>query len=194
MNVYRRNWHSGRLIAGLILILFGLLYLLGNIYPEFDAARFIGKLWPIILITIGLYLVIRRTQFGQRDCFKAGASGHSRFVGDLKLDYVNKEIGDVTASEIVGNLTVDLNGGRLKAGINNLNISMVVGDTLLVVPISFPVRLSIRTIVGNIKFDGRREEGFLPRLDHTDDSYQTAENKLHITIDGIIGDITVERA
>jgi lia operon protein LiaF len=193
MNDFGHRRHSGRLILGFILIILGIIYLLANIYPEFDAGRFIGKLWPLILIAIGLYLVLSRSYFWPRAYIGRNASGHSRIVGDLRLDFVNKEIGDVAASEIVGDLTVDLKGGRLKPGINNLNISMVVGDSLLLIPTAFPLRISARTILGDIKFDGRNEEGFLPRLDHTDDSYQSAEKKLFITLSGIIGDMTVQR-
>jgi hypothetical protein len=49
----KRN--SGTLVAGSILILFGLLALLGQIFRGFD---FWGKLWPIVIIGFGLLFFV----------------------------------------------------------------------------------------------------------------------------------------
>ena len=45
---------AGALIAGLILIAIGLLFLSENLYPEFSAWRLVARYWPVILIVIGL--------------------------------------------------------------------------------------------------------------------------------------------
>jgi hypothetical protein len=46
--------HSGALTAGLIMIVFGVIFLVENFYAPFSAWRLIARYWPLILIIIGL--------------------------------------------------------------------------------------------------------------------------------------------
>lgn len=46
--------HQGNLIAGLILVLLGSLFLLGNLIPRFNWHTY----WPVVLIVLGLVLII----------------------------------------------------------------------------------------------------------------------------------------
>lgn len=193
MNDYRGGGIGGRLIAGLIILFLGLIFLLGNFYPEFDVGRFLGRLWPLVLIAVGILLIFNQSRFRRR-IYIGDTSGHNRIIGDIKLDFANKEIGNANASQIVGDLKIDLTGSKLKPGINHLDVSMIVGDTLLLVPKSIPLRISARSIAGDISFDDNQEKGFLPRLEHTDPMYQTAEDKLYITISGIVGDMVIQRS
>ena len=45
---------SGALTLGLILITFGLIFLIDSFYAPFSAGRLITRYWPVILIIIGL--------------------------------------------------------------------------------------------------------------------------------------------
>ncbi|MBM3789181.1 MAG: hypothetical protein FJW35_02400 [Acidobacteria bacterium] len=45
---------GGVLIAGLILITIGAIFLLDNWYPGFSPWRLIARYWPVLLIIIGL--------------------------------------------------------------------------------------------------------------------------------------------
>lgn len=45
---------EGALVAGLILIALGVLFLAENFYPGFSAWRLIAHYWPVILIVVGL--------------------------------------------------------------------------------------------------------------------------------------------
>ena len=45
---------QGSLIAGLTLIVLGVLFLLGNLIPQFNWQTF----WPVILIVLGLLLIV----------------------------------------------------------------------------------------------------------------------------------------
>jgi predicted membrane protein len=185
------NGIRGRVIAGLIIIFLGLLFLLGNLYPKFNAALFLGKLWPLILIIIGLIIIFNQAHVRKNVPFDA--TSQSRIIGDIRLEFANKDVGDSSISQVVGDLTLDLSNGRLKPGINHMNVSMVIGDTLILIPSSMPLRVSARTFLGDIILNGRREEGMLPRLEHVDETYESSSNKLYITLSGIIGDITFQR-
>lgn len=45
--------YGGVLIAGLILIVLGVIFLIESFYAPFSAWRLIAKYWPLILIIIG---------------------------------------------------------------------------------------------------------------------------------------------
>lgn len=49
-----------RLILGLGLVLFGVLFLIGNLVPQFSVGEFISDFWPVVLIIFGLYNILRR--------------------------------------------------------------------------------------------------------------------------------------
>lgn len=40
-------------VGGLVLLILGLIFLFGNYFPDFN----IGRLWPVILIVIGLSIL-----------------------------------------------------------------------------------------------------------------------------------------
>ncbi len=183
----------GRIIAGLIVIIIGVLFLIGNFYPQFNVGRFLGMFWPLILIIIGFLIIYNQARVKRHYSIGDSTVNHGSIVGDVRIDFIGKDIGDSDISQIVGDLVVDLAGGRLKAGINQLNISMVIGDTLIMAPSDMPLKISARTILGDINLEGRAEEGLLPRLEHADESYESSNDKLLITVNGVIGDMALRR-
>jgi len=183
---------NGRSGTGLIIVILGLIFLFQNIYPEFRFWRSLGKLWPLFLVALGIYMILNGLKF-RRGTVDYIGSGHNRFVGDMKLEFRGKEIGDVSTSQVIGDLTVDLIGAVLKPGENHFSVSSVIGDTRIHVPANFPLKLSARGLLGDISFDNKTEEGFFPKLEHKDDNYDASSDKLHIMIGGVIGDLTVQR-
>lgn len=183
---------NGRKVIGWIVLVIGLLFLLENVFPEFSTWRFIGNLWPLILILIGLYIIVNRGRFS------GAASGadrerRSRFIGELKASYRGDEIGDVNVSLFVGELSIDLAGARLLPGENRLDASFGIGETTIYVPASFPVRVTAQALAGELKYDRHKSGGIFPKLEQADDDYQSAEKKLHINVDGFIGELTIEK-
>jgi phage shock protein PspC (stress-responsive transcriptional regulator) len=57
MNEFDKDQPSSRNTGGIILVLLGLFFLLGNLF-SFD---FLGRLWPLILIVIGIILLTRKS-------------------------------------------------------------------------------------------------------------------------------------
>ena len=191
MPLRRSFFFRGDIFLGLIIILLGVIFLLQNIYPDFHFWHFIGKLWPILLIILGIYILFNRTHYHRHFQFHHGA--HGKFVGDMRLDFSGKEIGEANASQVIGDLTIDLRNSRLKPGVNHLHISAVIGDTDIFVPSAFPLKFSGRSVLGDIRFDRSIDEGLNPKIEHVDDNYETSENKLLITFSGTIGDMTLQR-
>ncbi len=186
----KRIVFRGDVFLGFLIIAIGAIFLLQNIFTDIHIWRFIGKLWPVVLIAIGLYILVHHSESRR---FIPSSEENSRVIGDMRLDLAGKEIGDVSVSQFVGDLTIDLRGSLLKLGENRLNASQVVGDTTIIVPATFPLRLSAKTAIGDLRFDRRTEEGISPRIEHVDDDFDKAESKLIITFSGVVGDMTLQR-
>lgn len=183
---------NGRKLIGWIVLVVGLLFLLENIFLEFSAWRFIGNLWPLILIFIGLYIIVNRWRFS-REVSGTGRETRSRFVGELKMSYRGQEIGDAGVSLFIGELSVDLAGARLLAGENRLNASFGIGQATIYVPTGFPLRVTAQAFVGELKYDRHKSGGIFPKLEEIDDGYESSEKKLHINADGFIGELTIQK-
>ena len=50
--------YRGNITGGIILVVLGVLFLIGNLVPDFE----FGKYWPVILIAIGIGLLLDRRQ------------------------------------------------------------------------------------------------------------------------------------
>ncbi len=189
--IWKMNF-SGQKLIGWIILIIGLLFLLENILPGFSAWHFVGDLWPLILIFIGLYIIVNRQRFSRK------ASGEdwetrSRFVGELTTSYRDNEIGDVSISLFIGELSIDLAGARLLAGENRLNASFGIGEATIYVPTGFPLRVTAQAFAGELKYDRHKSAGIFPKLEQIDDDYQSSDKKLHINVDGFIGELTIQR-
>ncbi len=189
--IWKMNFSSQKLIGGTILII-GLLFLLENILPEFSAWHFVGGLWPLILICIGLYIIVNRQRFS-RMASGADWETRSRFVGELITSYRDNEIGDVSISLFIGELSIDLAGAKLLTGENRLNASFGIGEATIYVPTGFPLRVTAQAFAGELKYDRHKSGGIFPRLEQIDDDYQSSDKKLHINVDGFIGELTIQR-
>ncbi|HTS11846.1 MAG TPA: toast rack family protein [Candidatus Limnocylindrales bacterium] len=66
MNDTGRPRHSGSITGALILIAIGVLFLLANIRPDFDAWGLLIRYWPLILIVIGLGKILDSLIFRDR--------------------------------------------------------------------------------------------------------------------------------
>jgi len=182
---------DGNTLIGLLIIFLGLVFLVGNIFPDYHFWRNLGRLWPAVLILIGLYMLFGHGRL--KNQIRLGPSPSQRIVGDLQLDFNNRETGNIESSQVIGDMTIDLAGSRLAAGVNRLSVSTVIGDILMLVPRSFPAKVEGKTALGDIWIGDRRGEGLLPKIEFCDDNYEQAADKLLISINGVIGDMTLRR-
>ena len=188
-----RRWEiDGGILAGAIIFLLGLIFLLENIFPHIHLWRIIGNLWPILLIILGLYILSNHGRFRNRN-YEFPATAFNRLIGELHLSFDGKEIGNINASQLIGELTIDLTGSHLKGGKNYLNLSQLIGETTVIAPAQFPIRLAGKLLIGELNLDNRKESGIFPRLEHVDTNYDLSEAKLDIIFSGLIGEMNLLR-
>jgi len=183
---------SGRIFFGLIVIVVGVLFLLGNLIPGFSVGKFIGQFWPVILILVGFYLILGHRRLRRVEANFSAAS-HNRFIGDMKLDLAGREIGEVNSSIFIGDLSLDLSKASLKSGENYVNASLFIGDGIILVPANFIIKIQAKALVGDLKFERTRDDGVFPRIEYEDEGYSTAERRLLVNANGLIGDLTIQR-
>ncbi|UCC79401.1 MAG: cell wall-active antibiotics response protein [Candidatus Zixiibacteriota bacterium] len=182
---------TNRIVGGLI-IAFGALILLDNIFGGFDFWDFIWKLWPIALIVLGVYIIGKQRKI-RGDIESGDFTSEYRIFGDLDVSFRGKEIANHHLSALVGDMRIDLTGANIKAGENKISASSLIGDIRILIPENIPVKLSSWSVIGDIRFDDLRRDGFFQKLDQMDDNFGSSEKKLLLTVNGIIGDVNVNR-
>lgn len=182
---------TNRIIGGIIIAV-GALILLDNIFGGFDFWDFIWRLWPLALIVLGIY-IIKNQRKVKGDIESGDANSESRLFGDLDFSFQGKEITDHHFSVLIGDMRIDLTGADFKTGENKISASSLIGDIRISIPDNMPVKLSSWSAIGDIRFDDHRRDGFFQKLNRVDDSFESSEKKLLLTVNGIIGDLNVTK-
>jgi lia operon protein LiaF len=144
------------------------------------------------LIILGVYIIKNQNKF--RGSNKSGdVSSENTILGDLNISLSGQEVSGHHYSSLIGDVEIDMTGAKFNTGENTISVFSLIGDIRVKVPENLPVRLSTRFLIGDVRFDGLRRDGFFQRLDHADDNYGSSEKKLLLTVNGVVGDLNVER-
>jgi len=181
------NIRRGR-ILGWVLVCGGALFLLDSLFTGFNFWHFLGNLWPILLIALGIFIISHRGRF---DAPKNSSDKIVEFIGEKYLDFEGEELGDREISIFAGELTVDLTSSELASGENELRVSMGIGETLVKVPDGFPVRIWSRLFAGELGYDEEMNAGVFPEIDRKDSDYDSSDKKLSIRMEGFAGEMKV---
>jgi predicted membrane protein len=123
--------------------------------------------------------------------YESGKVKYSKFLGDMYIECQNINMQNVEISMFVGDLQVNLRGGKLNPGLNRLIISGFMGDILVFVPQGLPVFVHCSGFVGDLDLLGRRSDGFGNTLDAQTAEYDSADAKLYVAVNNFVGDVRV---
>ncbi len=165
---------TGRLLVGILLVLFGIGWLLDVL----DVADFAwGVLLSSALILIGLALVLTsRSRESHGGLISAGVVLSVLLVFGSALDFPieggigDREVHPTTAGAIrseyalgIGQLTVDLSDlagtDLVAAEIDHMRIKVGVGELIVIAPPGVDLRVQARAGIGNVRVFGREEVG-----------------------------------
>ncbi|HET9433506.1 MAG TPA: LiaF domain-containing protein, partial [Chitinophagaceae bacterium] len=172
----RHNFRGG---AWLVLVLVGGIFLLRRIYPAFS----FNQIWPVVLIVIGLFIILRPRRGWKLDrTKKTDGSSDSVFTEDIdysKDDFVESTSIFGGAKKIVisknfkgGNLENIFGGTELDlsqadfTGTAVIELTTIFGGTKLLVPSNWSVKSEAVTIFGGIE-DKRKMQTVTEASDKT---------------------------
>jgi lia operon protein LiaF len=175
--------NQGQVIFGILIILIGLMFLLGNL---FDVN--VGALcFPTALILVGVWLLIRPWLVGPDTRLRFRVFGPVRRGGAW-------QVADEEFWLLIGDVRLDMSQAEIPPGETRIRVSGFVGDVRLVVPEGVGVSVSSMAFVSDARVLGQRRDGLLLPVRLTSDDYETAERKVHLETMFFVGDVRARRA
>jgi predicted membrane protein len=173
---------QSRVIAGLVIIGVGLLFLIGVLF-RINVWTFC---WPIGLIVVGAWLLLRPSLAGP------GVKVGFRPLGDVR----RSEAWDVGDEEIwigVGDVRLDLTAASLPPGESTIKVFGLVGDVTLVVPEELPVSVSSFALLTDGKVYGEKQESFFAPVRVESDEYSAAAARVKVESYFLVTNFKVKR-
>jgi predicted membrane protein len=183
--------NKGTIIAGFLLIFFGILFLLDKTGAlDFHFWRFLGDFWPVILIILGIWIIYEEAGHkNQRwDMSKSGRS-----FGSINSSPVEFGPDDLKYTASFGEVRVSLANTKLNDGINKLYASLGLGDIRIIVPQNTPCKIHGSSGVGDIEIFGEKSGGLSSEKHYIDPDYESAETKLEIRARAGVGSVRIIR-
>jgi lia operon protein LiaF len=181
---------NNQALIGFIIIVLGIIFLF-----DFNLGRLIRILWPLALIAVGLYILIRSKQHehdGKGNLpGQSTESGVPGMFGDIRVSGLVDGVGALDKSLLFGDIVIDLTDSKLLDGENTMDLSLLFGDITVIAPEDFPLKLDLKACIGVLDYKPKRIEGFFPNIQHTDDNYVNAQARLFIKGRLCFGDIKI---
>jgi lia operon protein LiaF len=175
-----RNY--GLMVIGVVLILFGLMFLIGNVF-DID----VGALcWPVGLILFGVWILLRP------QLASPGKALRMRAFGPIRRDGA-WQVADEELWLFVGDVHLDLMQAEIPLGETLIRVSGFVGNVRMLVPEGVGVSTSSTAFVTDVRALGERRDGFLAPVSLTSDDYETAERKVRLETAFFVADVRVRR-
>jgi predicted membrane protein len=172
--------HFSNVLLGIILVVIGLLILLDNL-GTLDFWPTLWKLWPLILIVLGIWLVWKKSSpFSVEVSSTSGVKKYNQAFGDFKIapNEITKE--GVEISLGFGNAEVNLSQTHLQDGENKAYINVGFGEIKVLVPQGIPGSVKGNSFLGKIEIFDKHAGGISNVLEHRDDGYELAQKKVKI--------------
>jgi len=203
---------DGRMTWGLIIVTFGLLFLLDNLHV-LDFGNFVSDYWPLILVLIGVRMIISRNRAGDAAPEKPEPSApqtenisssstasstsssqqyfsESKFIGDTWLKLATEDFTGGTASSFIGDTHLDFSEVSVKNGEKSVHISGFIGDVKITPPKKVPFMLNVNTTIGDIRIFENTYEGLVQSKLYKSPGYDTAPARIRLQVSKFIGDVT----
>ncbi len=170
--------NQGQLIFGGFLLLIGVMLLLGNLFQ----VNIWSFCWPIGLILLGVWLVVRPRMIS------SGSRFDYRFLGNFnrsgKWEVSNEELW-----AFIGEVRLDLREALIPSGETTINIYCFIGDIELSLPTDSGLSITATGFITDSTIGGHKQDSLLIPVKWESQNYSTADRKLHLAITGFIIDL-----
>ena len=199
-----QSGNNSGLFWGVILILFGVLFLLDNFY-FLDFGDIMYTYWPLLLVAIGIKILLdHRRQQTETNKFDSqnpvnihgGTSqtdgiSESNIFGDINLNITSENFRGGSVSNIFGDMKIDISNTKAHKGTVKVFISGVFGDVTVIAPKDVPLKTRCSSVAGDISVRGSKKEGLFPKFDLVEGAYDTSNTKLLISVSIVFGSINI---
>ena len=176
-----------------VLILIGFLALLDSL----EIVGFwsvLGKLWPLLLIALGVWLLVKRRRVVWDEKFEVkDGKKYSKAFGDLKIDAQGTDPHGIDAEMGFGDLELNLTKAGFSDRESTIHLALGFGDMRIWIPSDIKAKITASSGAGDIDLLGKTIDGFGKSLEHVDEGYESAQKKLRILAKIGFGDIKVSR-
>jgi lia operon protein LiaF len=141
------------------------------------------------LIALGVYMILRQT--GRLSGGVASGPAIDRILGDLRLGGPGWPVQNSNIFTIIGDVDIDLRQSTIPAGETTIHVRSIIGDVDVLVPANVGVMAGASVVIGDLRILDKRRDGFLLDVTASTADYATADCKLRIEVDMLIGDAKV---
>ncbi len=171
------DWRSILIMIGAFLLVTSRNRGAGIILIAIGGLGFLPEYWPVLLILLGLYIVMKQNNISSK-LFSHASDSHNQSASAATEDYLNdvaifgggKKIiqsenfkgGKITA--IFGGSEIDLFDCNLADGVNYLDVVAIFGGTTLFLPKDWKVELDLVPIFGGFSDNRRKDPNLTPNI------------------------------
>lgn len=188
----------GSWMFGSFLIIYGLLLILNYFNVINFVYRDILKLWPLLIIYIGL-TIIRKPKRRKRKFISYGKGSHTKkhqwknfSIGDHEFKEPNWKVEPMDLSGLAGDYYLDFTKAFIPEEEIPISIHSLAGDVRILVPESVEFRAEATVKAGDIDIVGNTGDGINRHVFYETPGYEFATKKLDIYVDLKAGSVRID--
>jgi predicted membrane protein len=161
--------NRGPLFIGSLLVIFGIVLLLGNIFQ----INIWALCWPTGLILVGVWLLLR-PRFALPSTVV-----NIRFIEDEKR-YGVWQVGNEEFWSFICNVRLDLTQANTPSGETTYHMYGFIGDIDILAPKDVGLSISSNAFITSARINGQKGDSFLVPATYTSENYASLERKIHL--------------
>lgn len=169
--------------VGAAITIFGLLLLVGNLL-QIDLWAY---LWPLILIGLGAWLILRPQTRRRR------APTRFLLLGDIRR-YGSWTVREEDLWLVIGDCTLDFSAATVPEGETTLQLQGFVGGVTVTIPEDLGVRIHSTAFLTDSHVLGSHQDHILTPYEFTTGNYATASRRVNLELLHFVTDLRVRQA
>ncbi len=206
----RIRGNDGSLVLGSFFLIFGSLLMLDRFAVIQFAFKDIYKLWPLVIVYIGLTIIIhsqyksKRLKKGkyhrhyyEEEVGRHGKKHHKKSsmfsIGDYEYSEENWKVEPLHLNNLAGDFYFDFTKAYIPEKEIPIFIKALAGDIHILIPEEVEFRVNGKVKAGELKVNSRTVGGVNRHLFFETDGFDAAEQKLDFQLNLTAGSIRVDR-